>query len=291
MIDRLRQMAIFAKTIDHGSFRGAARELNLSPSVISHHISQLEEHLGVALLYRSTRNLTLTQEGEKLLAATRKMLEAVEGELTDLAASAGEPSGSLRVTLPSVLTHSNLLQKMAHFSVLYPRIQISLDVSDQRKDLINDGFDLAIRMGAKAKNSANTRKLFTVTRKLVASKSYLNHNPPVTEPEDLKNLSWITLLPAQNTPHVFTHLDGRSVKISPNTQISTNDVQSSFQLAKHGAGITITPDFLVAQNFESEEMSIILPDWKLQAVKVFAAWPVNAPKDGLIHLLLNHLGN
>ncbi|MGI9502636.1 MAG: LysR family transcriptional regulator, partial [Geminicoccaceae bacterium] len=78
MIDRLRQMAIFAKTIDHGSFRGAARELRLSPSVVSHHISQLEEHLGVALIYRSTRKLTLTREGERLLAATRKMLEAVE---------------------------------------------------------------------------------------------------------------------------------------------------------------------------------------------------------------------
>ena len=81
MIDRLRQMAIFAKTINHGSFRGAARELKLSPSVVSHHISQLEEHLGVALIYRSTRKLTLTKEGQRLLTATRNMLEAVEGEL------------------------------------------------------------------------------------------------------------------------------------------------------------------------------------------------------------------
>jgi DNA-binding transcriptional LysR family regulator len=81
MIDRLRQMAIFAKTIDHGSFRGAARELHLSPSVISHHISQLEDHLGVALIYRSTRKLTLTAEGKRLLIATHKMLDAVEDEL------------------------------------------------------------------------------------------------------------------------------------------------------------------------------------------------------------------
>ena len=74
MIDQLRQMAIFAKTIDHGSFRGAAKELRLSPSVVSHHISQLEEHIGVPLLHRSTRKLRLTPEGERLLAAARNML-------------------------------------------------------------------------------------------------------------------------------------------------------------------------------------------------------------------------
>ena len=76
-------MAIFAKTIDHSSFRGAARELKLSPSVVSHHISQLEEHLGVALIYRSTRKLTLTREGERLLLEARNMLEAVESELLE----------------------------------------------------------------------------------------------------------------------------------------------------------------------------------------------------------------
>jgi DNA-binding transcriptional LysR family regulator len=117
MIDRLRQMAIFAKTIDHGSFRGAARELRLSPSVVSHHISQLEDNLGVALLYRSTRKLTLTREGEKLLAATQKMLEAVEGELLDLSVSARTPSGELRITIPSVLSQSGFTDQIAAFPV------------------------------------------------------------------------------------------------------------------------------------------------------------------------------
>ena len=111
MIDRLRQMAIFAKTIDHGSFRGAAKELHLSPSVVSHHISQLEEHLGVALIYRSTRKLTLTREGDRLLAATRTMLEAVENELQTLSAGANVPSGELRITAPSVLSKSSFTDR------------------------------------------------------------------------------------------------------------------------------------------------------------------------------------
>ena len=84
MLDRLRQIAIFAKTVDHGSFRGAAHELRLSPSVVSHHISQLEEHLGCALLYRSTRKLALTPEGERFLTSAHQMIEAAELGLQDL---------------------------------------------------------------------------------------------------------------------------------------------------------------------------------------------------------------
>ena len=169
MIDQLRQMAIFAKTIDHGSFRGAARDLRLSPSVVSHHISQLEEHLGVALIYRSTRKLSLTPQGETLLQAARKMLEAVESELLELSLSATEPSGELRLTLPSVLSQSHLTDLIAAFSMRYPRIRISLDFSDIRKDLMDGGLDIAIRMGFKRKNAGSSRKLFKVNRKIVAS--------------------------------------------------------------------------------------------------------------------------
>ena len=137
-------MAIFAKTINHGSFRGAARELKLSPSVVSHHISQLEEHLGVALIYRSTRKLTLTKEEQRLLTATRNMLEAVEGELQALTSTANDPSGELRLTVPSVLSHSQITDKIASFSIAHPRIKLHLDFSNARCALIDDGFDFAI---------------------------------------------------------------------------------------------------------------------------------------------------
>ncbi len=183
MIDRLRQMAIFAKTIDHGSFRGAARELRLSPSVVSHHVAQLEESLGVALIYRSTRKLTLTPEGHRLLAATHKMLEAVEGELVDLSVSARAPSGELRITIPSVLSQSQFIEEIAAFSGAYPRIKLFLDFSDTRRALIDDGFDIAIRLGPKAKNTATSRKLFSVERKLVGSADYLSSRPVPDDPK------------------------------------------------------------------------------------------------------------
>lgn len=287
MIDRLRQMAIFAKTIDHGTFRGAARALRLSPSVVSHHVSELEQSLGVALIYRSTRKLTLTPEGQRLLAATHKMLEAVEGELADLSLSAYAPSGELRVTIPSVLSHSHFTAQIASFSKAYPRIKLLLDFSDTRRSLIDDGFDIAIRMGPKAKNSATSRKLFAVERKLVGSAEYLSSRPVPDNPKDLVDWHWLALTPAQNVPLEFRKTGVNQATIKPEAHIFANDAQALYRLARAGLGLAIVPDFLASDDVEAGSMQYVLPDWKLRAIDVFAAWPANAPKHGLIHLALD----
>jgi DNA-binding transcriptional LysR family regulator len=289
MIDRLRQMAIFAKVIDHGSFRGAARELHLSPSVVSHHISQLEEHLGVALIYRSTRKLTLTNEGQRLLDATRNMLDAVEGELQNLSATAGEPSGELRITLPSVLSLSHITDQIAAFSLEYPRITLTVDFSDTRRALIDDGFDLAIRMGPSSKNSATTRTLFEVRRVLVASKDYLATRTVGDDPMALADWEWLALAPVQNVPLSFRNKDGETMKIKPIPHMFTNDAQALHRLAYAGAGLAIVPEFLAAPDFENGTMKKVLPEWELGSISVFAEWPANAPKHGLIHLALDAL--
>jgi DNA-binding transcriptional LysR family regulator len=289
MIDRLRQMAIFAKIIDHGSFRGAARALRLSPSVVSHHVSQLEESLGVALIYRSTRKLTLTAEGHRLLAATHKMLEAVEGELFDLSASAQAPSGELRLTIPSVLSQSRFTDQIAAFAQAYPRIKLVLDFSDMRRALIDDGFDIAIRMGPKAKNSATSRKLFSVERKLVASATYLAGRTVPTDPREIVDWDWLVLTPAQNVPVALSKGTDTHATIKPDARIFVSDAQALYQLAKAGAGLAIVPDFLASADVGSGSMKYVLPDWDLHAIDVFADWPANAPKQGLIHLTLDAL--
>jgi DNA-binding transcriptional LysR family regulator len=289
MIDRLRQMAIFAKTIDHGSFRGAARELHLSPSVVSHHVSQLEEHLGVALIYRSTRKLTLTSEGQRLLTATRNMLDAVEGELQDLSATAGEPSGELRVTLPSVLSLSHITDQIAAFSLTNPRITLTVDFSDTRRALIDDGFDLAIRMGPNSKNSATSRTLFDVRRVLVASKKFLATRTVGLDPMALTDWEWLALAPVQNVPLSFRNKNGETMKIKPTPHLFTNDAQALHRLAQAGAGLAIVPEFLVAPDIENGTMDYVLPNWEVRPISVYAEWPANAPKHGLIHLALNAL--
>lgn len=289
MIDRLRQMAIFAKTIDHGSFRGAARALRLSPSVVSHHISQLEEHLGVALLYRSTRKLSLTREGERLLAATHKMLDAVEGELLDLSVRASEPSGELRLTAPSVLSQSGFTDKVAAFSKRYPRITLSLDFSDTRRELVEDGFDIAIRMKPNRKRSQTTRSLFKAQRRLVAAPEYLAARARPGTPKDLMGWDWLGLTPTLNIPLNFKEKGGRAVTIKPAPTVFSNDAQAVYRLARAGAGLAVVPEFLCQEDVAVGRISYVLPEWQLAPIDVFASWHANAPKHGLIHLALESL--
>lgn len=289
MIDQLRQMAIFAKTIDHGSFRGAARELRLSPSVVSHHISQLEEHLGVALMYRSTRKLRLTPEGERLLSATRNMLEAVEGELLELSSVSGAPSGELRVTAPSVLAKSPFTEMVAKFLKVFPRVRLSLDFSDERRELIDDGFDIAIRMTRKAKNSATTRKLFQVGRSLVASPDYLANQPPAQEPIGLRDWTWLELAPVREPQIKFRK--GKTEQVVPRatSQISCNDAQALYRFALAGTGLAIVPEFLATEDAAAGRIVYPLSDWDLDPIEVFAQWPANAPKHGLVKLFVGEL--
>lgn len=289
MIDRLRQMAIFAKTIDHGSFRGAANELNLSPSVVSHHISQLEEHLGVTLIYRSTRKLTLTKDGERLLAATRNMLEAVEDELLDISGSSRDPSGELRITLPSALSQSNLTDSIAQFMEQYPRVRLTLDFSDSSKELIDHGFDIAIRFWLKAKKAPNTRKLFKVERVLVASPGYLKTKPDISHPSELHDWDWLALSPVHSKGIRFSKGKDTTIKIRPNARVFANDVRSLYRLAANGLGVTSIPKFLAVEGVKNNRLKFILPNWQLDELHVFAEWPANAPKHGLIHLLVNSL--
>ncbi len=289
MIDQLRQMAIFAKTIDHGSFRGAARELRLSPSVVSHHISQLEEHLGVALIYRSTRKLRLTREGQRLLHAVRKMLEAVEGELLELSVTAGEPSGELRLTMPSVLSQSHLINQIASFSMTYPRIRLSLDFSDIRKDLIDERFDIAIRMGLKKKRSASSRKLFQINRKVVASINYLAKQPKINEPKQLVDCDWLELSQLHSVPLSLRKSNSQKVTIKRAAHMYSNDALALYRLARADAGLAAVPEFLATEDVEAGLVEIVLPDWKLDPVDVYAEWPANAPKAGLIKLLIAEL--
>jgi len=289
MIDQLRQIAIFAKTIDHGSFRAAARDLKLSPSVVSHHISQLEEHLGLALIYRSTRKLTLTPQGEKLLLATRNMLEAVEGELLELSLTASEPSGELRLTLPSVLSQSHLTDLIASFSMKYPRIIITLDYSDIRKDLIDGGLDIAIRMGFKKKSSASSRKLFKVNRKIIASTSYLAKHPKIIKPKQLNDFDWLELSQLHNVPRILQKKGSKKVSIKKSSHLYSNDASALYRLARAGAGLAIVPEFLAKNDIENDIVEYVLPDWEVDPIDVYAVWPSNAPKTGLIKLFMTEL--
>ena len=289
MLDQLRQIAIFAKTVDHGSFRAAAKALRLSPSVVSHHVTQLEQTLGTALIYRSTRKLALTPDGEKLLSAAHAMMTAAEDGLQAVSSETQSPSGLLRITLPAVLAQSGLVDRMAAYSVAFPNVRLSLDFADVRRELIGDGFDIAIRMGWLEDSALMARKLFDVQRRLVASAGYCEARPEPASPADLTEWDWLELAPVWHKKPEFRNGSQRVVIARPDSRISVNDAQALHRLTRHGAGLAIIPDFLIEEDVKTGKLNVVLPDWTVAPVGTYAVWPSNAPREGLVKHFVDYL--
>ncbi|WP_299916889.1 LysR family transcriptional regulator [uncultured Roseobacter sp.] len=288
MIDQLRQIAIFAKAVDHGSFRAAAKALRLSPSVVSHHITHLEEQLGVALLYRSTRKLSLTRDGERLIGAARAMIDAAEAGLNAISDMAAQPSGVLRVTAPAVLAQSSIVKRMAEFSIAHPGVRLNLDFSDLRREVIGDGIDVALRMGWLEDSALKARKLYDVDRCLVAASSYLSTRPTPDTPKDVEHWDWVELTQVKPMSE-FQKAGHQPELLKPAARLSVNDAHALYHLARSGAGLAIVPDFLMEEDAAAGVVRHVLPDWSVAPVGVFAVWPPNAPKEGLTSLFVKFL--
>lgn len=289
MLDKLRQIAIFAKTVEHGSFRAAAHALELSPSVVSHHVNQLESSIGTALLYRSTRKLSLTPDGERLLESAQAMIEAAELGLQAMSNQTKQYSGILRVTIPAIFAQSLLTDRLAEFAIKHPKVELSLDLTEVRRDLIADGFDMAIRAGKLKDSALKAQKLTQLNRRLVASPKYLEQQPKPESPVDLRDWDWVGLSPVRHLETVFRHADERQTIKNYNSRIYANNAQALAQLARAGVGLAIIPEFLAEPHIAAKELQYMLPKWTLEPIDVFAVWPSNAPKDGLTKLLVNFL--
>lgn len=288
MLDEMRQMAIFAKTVEHGSFRGAALALRISPSVVSHHIAQLEDRLGTTLLYRSTRKMSLTEDGARLLKQAQVMVNAAEIGLEDLSDAGGVLSGVLRIAMPAVLSQSVVVDRIVAFAKAHPKIRLEFDFSDTLRDIIGEGFDLAIRMGNMRDSALKMRKLNEFQRVVVASADYAGTLPKITRPEDLSALDWIELRHLPLKPR-FQRDGCKPVTLKPQASHVVNDALALGQMVRAGAGLAVLPDCLVGQEIQDGELVRLLPDWQLDPIGVYVLWPQSATQSGLSLRLVDHL--
>lgn len=290
MFDELRAIAIFAKTIETGSFRECAKALGLSPSVVSHHIAQLEHKLGLTLLYRSTRKMSLTAEGEHLYEASKKMLEAIELGLDSILPAAENPSGTLRVSMPSILVRSGLMEKIAQFCYELPNVKLHLNFTDKIVDLIEERFDMGIRIGTLTESGLMSKKLFSFGRKLVCSPSFFEKQTKAKKPEDLSAWCWIgiEMLPLSRR---FRKGAGKSVIVNYQARLMCDSVDAAYQLAIAGAGLSSPPDFLVERDIKEGKLVEVLPEWQMEPLSVYAIWPQNLLKNNLASRFRNSLAN
>lgn len=280
MIDELRALAIFAKVVETGSFRAAANALKLSPSVVSHHVAQLEERLGIALLYRSTRRLSLTHDGKKLYVSAEAMLLAAEKGLNSIAYHAAEPTGKLILTLPAMLARSPLVSDIAEFAKTFPKVALSINVSDIQQDLIREGIDLAIRIGSLKDSTLKSKRIFTMKRKLIVAPTLLNQHKSPRQPQDLCKWDWIGLKMRSNTK-TLVNQKGKTCLINFEPRVIVDSMDAACQLAIAGLGLATPPAFLVVEDIQRGYLVEPLPKWQVESLPVYIVWPPNASKESL----------
>lgn len=288
MIDKLRAIAIFSSVVDNGSFRGAAQSLGLAPSRVSETVSKLEKDLDVTLLYRSTRQLSLTHEGRLLHDQALAMLAAVESGLDAINPSSTDPQGALRVTAPAFVTQTALMDDFAAFAVRYPRIDLQFDFSDTPRDLIKDGYDVSIRAGWLEDSEFISRSIGVADRLLVASPSYVQARGPVTAPADLEEWNWIrfSVRPDQT---LMTNAAGEQVAVGGKYHLSVNSADALYEFAARGLGVTSIPEHLACRGFERGDLVHVLPEWSLYSLGLYAVWPNQSRRENLTTLFARFL--
>lgn len=281
MIDQLRAMAIFREVAETGSFRGAAKTLKLSPSVVSHHVSQLEEQLGTALLYRSTRRISLTDDGHKLFAASQKLVAAANEGLSALHKSVEQPAGRLRIeTIGNVFERSPHIDNLVAFARQHPKIELSISFSDRRADIFGSDCDVALRAGWLEDSQYKVRKLFNLKRVLIASPSYMAGRKTPKTADDLAELHWIKFsqLPINRQ---LTNSSGDMPKFNAKIAIEVDGVVPMCEMARNGMGLASVPRLQVEDDIKNGTLLEIFPAWNLSAVGVYAIWPNNVSQDSL----------
>lgn len=271
-------LLIFARVADLGSFSRAAERLGLPKSTVSRRIAWLESHLGERLLLRTTRRQTLTEFGSLLLEHARQVAAEVEAVTALREHRQAAPSGRLRVSMPSDFATLLLADMLAAFVALHPRITLELDLSPRRVDLLGEGFDVAVRMGALPDDALlAARRLTVFTNGLYASPQYLaEHGDPIC-PESLLQHDTVRLpgrVSDSTEPGHWVLTRGEERwEGSPPSRVMANQPELLLILARSGAGITAVPDLFAQPWLQRGELRRVLPDWCLPSHTAWAVFP------------------
>lgn len=255
--DRARALELFAAVVHHGSFSGAGRALDMSPSAVSRAVDRIEARLGVRLLLRSTRALSLTAEGQAYLLAARRILADLDDAEQQIA-DQGAPRGRLR--LSAALSHGRLcvVPLLGDFAALYPHILIDIALTDMLVDVAGGEADVAIRFGPLSDSSLTARKLGETRRVIVASPDYLAAHGTPQVPEDLHRFNCLNFNFRRVEPVWPFRREGRDFALSVKGSFEANNGETLGQLAAAGVGIARVGSFSVAPEIAAGRLVPIL---------------------------------
>lgn len=272
-MSKIQEMSSFVAVVDAGSFVGAAHATGVSKAAVSRHVGELEKRLGVRLLQRTTRRLSLTEEGRLFFERAKELLESIDEAESQLTSRSGEASGLLRVNAPLTFGALHLAPLWAPFADAHPKVSLDITLSDRIVDVVEEGYDLAIRITSIADSTLITRKLASTRMVLCASPVYLERHGTPAHPRDLARHAVIsyTYWSTRDEWH-FTRPGGdASVRIHSRIHTNNGDTCRRAALAHHG--IILQPDFIVGQDLRRGDLVEIMPGWRSVEVGIHAVYP------------------
>jgi DNA-binding transcriptional LysR family regulator len=273
-MNSLTEVSIFVKVVELSSFTAAAEALETSQPVVSKAVTRLEEKLGVRLLNRTTRRLSLTEAGAELYRRSVRALAEIEDAELEIARFQTEPRGTLRVSAPMSFSILHLGSLLPSFIARYPGVSVELQLDDRQVDLVEEGYDVAIRVGRLQDSNLVARRLTPCRQVLCASPSYLAKHGAPERPEDLLEHSCI-IYSLLSTPREwrFTDAAGETHVVPVNGALQSNNGLVNRAAAIAGAGIVLLPAFYIGEELRAGQLKAVLSDFKPIDLAIYALYP------------------
>jgi DNA-binding transcriptional LysR family regulator len=265
----LNRLAYFAAVVDAGSFTKAAERLGITKAVVSQQVAALEADLRTTLLVRTTRRMHPTEAGVMFHARCTQILREAEEAISELAATQDAPSGTLRLTAPNDYGISRVMPVVSAFTSRFPDCRVEVLLGDQTQDLLEGQIDMAIRVGWLADSSLQARKISDFRQVLVSAPGFARPS----HPRDLAALPFVANLALREPLRwVFIHADG-PYEVTLSNRIAVDTTLGVLEAVRLGCGLSILPDFLVAEDLMAGRLTQVLPEWHLRIGGIHAVFP------------------
>ncbi|WP_434630168.1 LysR substrate-binding domain-containing protein [Chromobacterium sp. CV08] len=289
-MDRFSEIRAFVAVAELGSFVAAAERLELSRAMVTKLVAALENRLGARLMHRTTRKLSLTEAGETYLSQAGGLLAELDELDARLSHGASEPAGRLRVSAPVSFGMRYLGRIIGGFHQRHPRIEVELNLNDRRVDLVEEGFDLALRVSNLADSTLVARRLAQIRDLVVASPDYLaRHGTPRHPSELAEHQCLLYALTAQPNVWDYRAPDGVQGKVKVKGPLRANNGDVLTDAAINGMGVVLQPRFLVEQGLADGSLAAILRDYDWHCLDLSVVYPVRRHVPGKVRVFVEYL--
>jgi DNA-binding transcriptional LysR family regulator len=292
MVD-LNNMLYFAEVVDHAGFAAAARQLGVPKSSLSRRITDMEAELGVRLLHRTTRKLSLTQAGEAFYRHCSALREEAQAAQDAVAQVQSEPRGTIRVTCPLTIAQITLGPVLPQFLARFPHVRIDMEVTNRAVDLVQEGVDVALRVRNSLDDSGSlvVKNLGMTTTLLVASPAQLEREGAPSSVEDLERLSCITMSAIDGRSSLrLVGPEGKSRDVQLRPRFTANDLLTLRFAVLDGIGMSFMPDYMCRRELREGQLVEVLPGWRPPAGILHAVFPSRRGLAPAVRSFLDFLG-